>query len=112
MLGMTLAGGVLAAVKEYWLVKGHFPSDNLEAGVGPANQIVGRYVASVTVTNADGIVSVEFGGEAAWEIFGRTIEMTPKIESGGKFRWICSSQYIAHDHLPESCGGKPVSQDR
>ena len=106
--GINLSGGVRAAVTEFWHSHGRFPFDNAEAGVIQPHQISGRHVASVTVTSTDGIISVEFGVDAAQEIFARTIEMTPVIVSGKSVRWSCSSRYIADNILPETCNGKTV----
>lgn len=106
--GISLSGSVRAAVTEFWHSNGRFPFDNAEAGIIQPYEITGHYVASVTVTNTDGIISVEFGEKASQEIFGRTIEMTPTILSGKKVRWSCSTQFIAENLLPTICNGKIV----
>ena len=106
--GINLSGGVRAAVTEFWHSHGRFPVDNAEAGISQPYEITGRYVLSVTVTGTDGIISVDFGFEAAEEIFGRTIEMIPTIVSREKVRWSCSAPYIPSNLLPATCNGAYV----
>ena len=99
--GLRLAGGAQAAVGEFYLSTGSFPADNLEAGVVAPLEIKGRYVHSVTIAN--GVISVEYGGESVPEIAGRTLELVPKgVEKG--VGWSCVGTYIAPQYLPDVCG--------
>ena len=100
--GLNLSGGVRAAVTEFFHSHGRFPISNAEAGLVEPYEIKGKYVISVTVTAIRGIISVEFGGDAAQQIYGRTIEWTPTLAES-KLEWSCSSQYISDLFWPEVC---------
>ena len=100
--GLNLSGGVRGAVTEFFHFHGRFPVSNAEAGLLEPYEIKGKYAISVTVTAIRGIISVEFGGDAAQEIYGRTIEWTPTL-AGSKLEWSCSSQYISDLFWPEVC---------
>ena len=99
--GLNLAGGAKAAVSEFTMDRGTFPSDNSEAGIAtvPTN-INGKYTASVTVTNGE--VSVEYGNDAHTLLSGDSLELSP-ITNAGSVEWICQSAEIADKHLPAAC---------
>ena len=101
--GLNLSGGAKAAVTEYFQDRGTLPSDNDEAGLAAADQIKGKYVAQVTVSN--GIIDVEYGGSAHATIFGKAIQLTPDTTAAGSVQWICESDgnAIENKHLPASC---------
>ena len=100
--GINYAGGVQAAVTEFYQAHGRFPVDNAEAGLIPPFEIKGQYVVAVTVTSDSGKILVEFGALADPVISGRSIEMSP-AKSGSKINWTCSSRYISTQYLPAEC---------
>lgn len=98
--GLNLAGGAKAAVNEFYLDQGRFPSDNAEAGLAAPYKIKGRFVLSMTVSS--GVILIEYGGSSAPEISGRKLELVPR-ESKDKLTWTCSAPYIAQQFLPAAC---------
>jgi type IV pilus assembly protein PilA len=101
--GLNLAGGAKAAVSEYTMDSGLFPSDNAQAGLSPAGTISGKYV--VSVTNASGVVQVDYGN-SAHAILGSTgFLQLSAVTSAGSVQWICKStgNTIADKHLPAAC---------
>ncbi len=46
--GLSLAGGAKAAISEFTMDTGRFPSNNVTAGVSAATEITGKYVSDVT----------------------------------------------------------------
>ncbi|MDJ0748571.1 MAG: pilin [Woeseiaceae bacterium] len=102
--GLNLAGGAKAAVSEFTMDTGRFPSDNTTAGIAPtATDINGKYVLSVTV--AAGVVTVAYGNDAHATINGvGTLQLSPTTNAGS-IEWACSSNgaTIAPKHLPAAC---------
>ena len=62
--GLSLAGGAKAAVSEFTMDSGRFPSDNSTAGLSAATTII-RQVRQSTVTNADGVITIQYGQPSA-----------------------------------------------
>ncbi len=61
--GLNLAGGAKAAVSEYTMDTGTFPTDNTVAGISVATDITGKYVDGVQV-GANGVITVGYGNDA------------------------------------------------
>ena len=101
--GLNLSGGAKAAVTEYFQDRGSMPDDNDIAGLADPDEIVGKYVATVEVT--DGLIVVEYGGDAHNIIDGMTIELSPITVNAGAVAWACSSagNEIENKHLPAAC---------
>ena len=99
--GLNLAGGAKAAVSEFTMDSGNFPTNNTQAGIAtvPTN-INGKYVDSVTVTN--GLVQVEYGGSAHAILAPGNLQLSPQTNAGS-VEWICRSTTIADKHLPAAC---------
>ena len=69
-----------------------FPVDNTEAGVPPADRIVGKFVASVTVKS--GAVEVVFGNSADGTLAGKRIALRPAYVPGYPqvpVSWVCAA---------------------
>jgi len=102
--GLNLAGGAKAAISEYTMDSGAFPSDNTQAGLsGTPTDISGKYVVSVTVT--DGLIAVDFGNDAHTTLAGGGILELSPVTTVGSVVWACRSQgtTIADKHLPAAC---------
>ena len=100
--GLNLAGGAKAAVSEYTMDRGVFPTTNLLAGLSAnAGDISGKYVSGVSV-GAAGLVTVTYGGDAHAIIDTKTLLMTPQTNPGS-IEWVCSSATIDNKHLPAAC---------
>jgi type IV pilus assembly protein PilA len=101
--GLNLSGGAKVAVTEYFQDRGLFPPDNTTAGLADAGQILGKYVESVGVGNADGIITITYGIDAHDLINGESITLTA-VTNAGSVEWQCaSSGTIQQKHLPASC---------
>src|SRR5687768_16782534 len=60
--GLAMASAAKASVAEFYANRGEWPSDNLEAGIGSAVDIQGKYVRQIDII--DGGIQVEYGNEA------------------------------------------------
>ena len=99
--GLTLSGGAKAAVAEFRMDAGRWPSDNGTAGLSDAASITGKYTATVTV--ADNVITVEYGGDAnSAYLSGRSVTMTA-TDQGGSVEWTCAGVGVATKHLPAAC---------
>ena len=100
--GLNLAGGAKAAVAEYTMDRGSFPTNNTQAGISDPGQIQGKYVQTVTVAN--GLISVAYGGEANVILRTGVLELSP-FTSAGSVEWDCRANgtTIAAKHLPAAC---------
>ncbi len=100
--GLNLAAGAKAAITEFTQDRGNFPSDNATAGIAPAGQITGKYVG--TVTNAAGVITINYAGDAHALLTGANLMLSP-FTNAGSVEWTCSSTdaSIAPRHLPAAC---------
>ena len=99
--GLNLAGGAKAAVSEFTMDTGRFPTDNTVAGISATpTDISGKYTTSVTVLA--GVISVAFGGDAHALLVPGTLVMTPTTNAGS-VEWACSGTAILPKHLPAAC---------
>ncbi len=106
--GLNLAAGGKAAVSEFTMDRGRFPSDNNTAGISAMATINGKYVTQVGVGVDAGIaigrVQVTYGNDAHAIIAGQTLELSP-FTNAGSVEWLCVSRgaAIADKHLPAAC---------
>ena len=103
--GLNLSGGAKAAVTEYFHDRGLMPTGNAQAGLEAAANIKGKYVASVTVSNATGVITVAYGNDAHQVISTKTVTMSADTSKAGSVQWVCDSPAaaIADKHLPAAC---------
>jgi type IV pilus assembly protein PilA len=100
--GLNLAGAAKAAVSEFTMDSGAFPSTNAEAGVSASADINGKYTTSVAVGPA-GVITVDYGGTDAHVILAAGfLTMTPQTNPGS-IEWICAGSGILDKHLPAAC---------
>ncbi len=100
--GLNLSGGAKAAISEYTMDSGNFPTNNLLAGLSAPGEIIGKYVTGVTVT--PGVITVAFGaaGDAHVLLNPGTLVLTATTNAGS-VGWACSGVAIAPKHLPAAC---------
>jgi type IV pilus assembly protein PilA len=101
--GLSLSGGAKAAISEFTMDTGRFPSDNATAGVSASADITGKYVSDVLVT--DGTIQVTYDGpDAHAQLAGKMIELVPTTNAGS-VDWLCQTGTTAVDskHLPSAC---------
>ena len=100
--GLNVSGGAKAAVTEFYMNRGVFPTTNAQAGVAAAANIVGKYVESVSVAGA--VITIEYGNDANAQILGQTITLTADTTAAGSVTWVCNSGGVIQDkHLPAAC---------
>lgn len=102
--GLNLSGGAKAAVTEYFQDRGTMPSTNAIAGLADSDEIQGKYVDEVLVT--DGVIGVRYGNSAHTVIAGKHLELAPNTQSAGSVQWDCASASgpeIENKHLPAAC---------
>ena len=104
--GLNLAGGAKAAVSEFTMDTGAFPTNNTESGIATVpTDISGKYVTSVTVTNGN-IAVLYTTADAHNTLSGNnaTLNLSP-FTNGGSVQWVCESTggSIADKHLPAAC---------
>jgi len=102
--GLNLSGGAKAAVTEYTMDTGNFPTNNSQAGIaGNPADINGKYVTQVEVgATANGVIEVTYGNDAHTLIGGDTLLLTPTTNAGS-VEWACSSADLADKHVPAAC---------
>ena len=102
--GLNLSGGAKAAVSEFYMDRGDWPSDNTAAGLTTTPEdISGKYVESVAV--GTGIITVTYGNDANALLTSTpsTLLMSP-IAQGGSVEWVCKAgNAIQNKHLPAAC---------
>jgi type IV pilus assembly protein PilA len=99
--GLNLSGGAKAAVSEYSMDTGNFPTTNLEAGLATAASISGKYVTGVS--NALGVITVTYGNSAHTTLATGGLLLLSASQNAGSIEWVCRSNTIANKHLPAAC---------
>lgn len=78
-------------VAAYWAGSGTMPDNNKEAGLPPADKLVGNYVRSIVVR--DGVIDVEFGNNASGALAGKILTFRPAVVEGTPMvpvAWVCA----------------------
>ena len=114
----SITGELKLSIKDYYKDRGHFPTDNNEAGVPAPEHLMGNYVTKVELV--DGAMHVEFGNYVNANLTGQTISIRPIFVSDSPtspISWICGyrsppegMESVGEDrttldskHLPGSC---------
>jgi type IV pilus assembly protein PilA len=101
--GLSLAGGAKAAVSEFTMDSGRFPSNNSTAGLSAAKTIQGKYVTQVS--NAKGVVTITYGNSAHTTLAAGRLQLSA-VTNAGSVEWICrddAGAVILDKHLPAAC---------
>ena len=120
--GLTMAAAAKASVAEYYANKGTWPASNIDAGLGAATDIDGKYVSGIQIDT--GGITITYGHEAnAANLFGETVGLTPGASVNGDIIWKCglagdpsgwdpagsaataASTTVLGKYLPSSCRG-------
>ncbi len=103
---VNLASGLKTTVSEIWSDEGVFTNaDSGSAGLPAAASVVGKYTASVTVT--DGVItSAMKASGVASGIASATVSLSP-VTRAGSVEWSClpgkTGTAILDKYLPKSC---------
>jgi type IV pilus assembly protein PilA len=104
--GLSLASGAKAAVSEFYMDSGAFPTSNDEAGISAAASIVGRYATTVEV-GAAGIITVTYANATTHaDLVGAgNLVLTPFANAGqASVTWDCDTgSTIPNKWLPAAC---------
>jgi len=90
--GLGLAEFARQSVQAYYSKNRRMPKDNAEAGLPPADRIIGNYVASVAVS--DGAIVMTFGNRSNRNIVGKKLSLRPAVVEGYPsvpLSWVCGS---------------------
>ena len=102
--GFSLAGGLKTALTEYHNTTGVFPDGTTDAhtelGIEPAEDITGKFVTGVTVSNDGlGTITATFGPDSQHD--GRFLRLTPTATDGAVL-FNCSTD-IEESYIPSDC---------
>jgi type IV pilus assembly protein PilA len=90
--GMALADLAQKGVAAHYAASGEMPNNNEQAGIPPANKIVGNFVKAVDVT--EGAVTLTFGNNANSAIEGKKLTLRPAIVPEHRavpIAWVCAN---------------------
>ena len=95
-------GLTLAAVSEYAMDRGTFPTDNAVAGLALAASINGKYTSSIS--NASGVLTITYGNDAHTDLAGDTLILSA-VQASGSVIWSCPSAQgsVVARHRPATC---------
>ncbi len=102
--GLSLSSGGKAAVAEYYQDSGLWPINNVQAGLAPPVNIIGKYVDQVTVSTSGttGIISVRYGFDANTNITADILTLTA-TDNTGSISWACASTDLQPKWMPSAC---------
>lgn len=105
--GLTLAGGAKAAVSEFIMDRGAFPTNNSVAGLSAAGDINGKYTASVDAAGGGtpGRILITYGVDAHAELTGDTLVLSAQTAAGSVI-WEClplPAGSVEARHRPATC---------
>ncbi len=99
--GLSLASAAKAAVVEYYMENGAWPSKNDDAGLADKHDIMGKYTEHISVK--DNVIEIKYEYDANAAITNEKIELTA-TNNDGSISWTCASAgTIKPNHLPAGC---------
>jgi type IV pilus assembly protein PilA len=100
--GINLASTGRVAMAEFYLDRGVFPANNVQAGLDAPTNIVGNYVTQVAVS-AGGNINITFGNDANNKINSAVLTMTA-VDNTGAVGWTCTGDaQLVDKWLPSVC---------
>jgi len=88
--GINLADELKPAIREFHKDRGRFPENNDEAGLPPADKLLGNYVQGIEVEN--GAIHILFGHYVNQNVAGQRLSLRPigVIDSpASPISWLC-----------------------
>ncbi len=99
--GLTLSSGAKSAVSEYFMDRGVWPTNNVQAGLADKHDIICKYTEHVSV--GGNVIEIKYGYDVHNAIFDQKITLTG-VDNAGCISWTCaSSGVIQAKHLPAAC---------
>lgn len=87
---LDMVSQVRSHVRDFYLVNGVLPQNNEEAGLPPANKIIGNYVSSIELVR--GAFHIHFGNKAISVLNGKVLTVraiTVTGSPGSPLSWLC-----------------------
>lgn len=101
--GPVIADAARVALIEYKASRSSWPASNGAAGLAPATDIRGKYVASVDVGNPAGQIRVTYGNHSHPVIQGTALVFSA-ISNVGSIDWTCRGKgTVPSQYLPTAC---------
>ncbi|MDN7132481.1 pilin [Halomonas sp. MC140] len=106
---LSLMSPVKAAISEYHITHGVFPDDNEQAGLSAPDQLSGRYVASIDVSQGEPgvtVITMQESSVVSELEQGGTLVFDPNGEGGEGIDWECKAgggNEIDPKFLPSEC---------
>lgn len=103
---MVITSLLKNTVVEYYEHKGYFPSNNDDAGIPPANKLLGNYVSGVELI--DGAFHITLGNKVNKQLQNKILTIRPIVVTGSPsspFSWLCGKGSV-----PE--GMEPVGDNK
>jgi len=89
---LALVSDLKQCVKDYHTFNESFPANNLEAGLPPANKLLGNYVSGIELVN--GAFHITLGNRIAPSLQGKILTLRPIVVTdspSSPFSWICGN---------------------
>lgn len=96
---LDLTSGLRWLIADFYVNQGIFPPDNATAGAEPANAWQNRFVSSASVVN--GAIAIDFGGNAAEQLAGRQVFLTPTDPGSGAVWFDCTGDGVTDPYVAE-----------
>jgi len=87
--GLAMASAAKASVAEFYANRGTWPGSNLEAGIGVASTVEGKYVDNIAING--GGITVTFGNDANTRLAAQSLGLTPGASVNGDVVWRCGN---------------------
>jgi type IV pilus assembly protein PilA len=103
---LVLASQAKVAVTETYMITGHFPADNVAAGLPEPSRMIGNYLSALRVV--DGAIHLELGNYAASGLSGKVLSLRPAVVNdspGSPVSWLCG-------YLPAAQGMTAIGENR
>ena len=91
----TLASEIKGSVQEFRKERGRMPANNREAGIPPADKLIGNYVTSIDVVG--GALHVRMGNHSNKLIEGHVVTLQPLVVTGSPaspMSWRCGRRSV------------------
>lgn len=82
-------------INAYYTLNQNFPHTNLDAGIPPADKLLGNYVEKIELV--DGAFHISFGNKAIAQLKGKVLSLRPivvKNSSKSPMSWLCGNASV------------------
>jgi len=123
--GLSLADGWKTSIAEFYAQQGTFPTSCSSTGNAAGGVMVcagattGKYVSSVNIGAAAGVIAITYGIQANSKINGAVLDISPGLSANNDVVWVCGkagtpsgtsgvtadTSTVSVQYLPGSCHG-------